>query len=743
MFMFKRIHVMLTAVSIAAVAIYAAPNVAVAPYAANAPVDVSADSFEALGDGWVGASGNVVIRQNDAQVTADSVRINRETGEVVAEGNVILIREGQIATRSDRISYNFKTGEGLTPGLDVVSGTFHVMAGPSQRDPYGFFHLSDAIVTTCTNDASHLHYAVTAKNGEFKPEEYIKLSGATVRFFDVPVFYYPYFRRSFADHFGWRFQPGYESDWGAYLLSTYKMQLFDLGGETHDSIDSHTHFDYRTERGFATGEDISWHTGIPYLRGSQGYISGYYLKDDDPMNEDYDRYANHDIAEDSRYRVKLRNDTYFSPADYLTIRTTLYSDSYFMQDFFEEEFKDYVRPESYASYTHNGSYLSFGATVNHRVNKFYQNVNRLPELWLDSTSIELGRSGIYYESSTSGGFLEYEYADYDTTNSVPDSYDSLRIDSRHKLSMPVKVDFVSLVPRVAWRGTYYSETLERFDETYTGEGGTNTTRSAYRDAGAGMRSLFELGAEASFRAYGFYDGANGSVLRHVVEPYVNWTLIPEPSLRPHELHQFDSVDRLDKSHTVRVGVRQLLERKNTEGAIGKFFDLDLYAIYCFEDANDESGMQYYGADCVWKISDNIKFDADALYNAFDDDFDHIDCWLSLWQGDRWEVAGECYFIPDDTTLLRGDIRCNLSEEWALGFYTRYDAEVSRCEQISGYIQYSLDCISFRFRTSYEPSYERDDGTEREAKLKLSFNAWLRAFTPSRYERRLRNGYWDD
>jgi lipopolysaccharide assembly outer membrane protein LptD (OstA) len=251
----RSLHILAAAALLCATAT-AALKPTLAPYSKNAPVDVQAASFQSLGNGWVSAEGNVIVRQNDAQVTADRVRINRESGEVVAEGNVILVREGQIATRSDRISYNFKTGEGLTPGLDVVSDTFHVMAGPSQRDAYGFFHLSDAIITTCTNAPSCLHYAVTAKQGEFKPGEYVQLHGATVRFFDVPVFYYPRFRRSLVDHFGWRFEPGYESDWGAYLLTTYKMQLFDLGGVTHDSIDSHSHFDYRTERGFAFGEDI-------------------------------------------------------------------------------------------------------------------------------------------------------------------------------------------------------------------------------------------------------------------------------------------------------------------------------------------------------------------------------------------------------------------------------------------------------------------------------------------------------
>lgn len=741
-----RKHTAILALAILACAnLTAAPDFGMAPYDRNAPVDIQADSFQSLGDGWLAASGNVVIRQSDAQITADRVRVNRDTGQVVAEGNVILVREGQVATRSEQISYNFKTGEGLSPKLDVQTDTFRVISGPTRRDSYGFFLLDDALVTTCTNDPSCLHYAVTARTGQFKPGEYVQLRNAKVRFMDFPIFYYPYFRRSLVDHFGWRFEPGYESDWGAYLLTTYKMRLIDFGGEKHDGFDSHTHGDYRTERGWAFGEDVSWRFGdtASYDRASWGCLSGYYLSDDDPMNEDYDRFSGRDEAEDSRYRIKLRHDTYFTSADYLTLRTTYYSDSYVMQDFFEEEYKDYIQPESYASFTHNGLYASFGADVNHRVNKFYENVNRTPNLWLDTTLLELGESGIYYQTENSGGFLEREYADYDNDLPVADSYDTLRIDTFHRIDMPLKVDFVSFVPRASYRGTYYSNTKETITSSRMAEDGTNIVGTVVSDGDSDFRSLFEIGAEASFKAYGFYGDGGDMIYRHVVEPYIDWSLVPEPNLRPAEIYQFDNIDSLDKDHSVKFGVRQLVERKSPEGGISKILDLDLYAIYAIEDANDEDGFKFYGADCVWYITDDIKLDADTRYNAFVDDFEYIDVWLSLWQGDRWEISGECYFIPDDVTLFRGDIRCNLSDYWAVGLYARYDSEASRCEQISGYLQYSLDCIAFRFRTSYEPSYTRDDGTEREAKLKFSLNAWLRAFTPKRYERRLRDGYWDD
>lgn len=718
-------------------------------YSSSAPIDFVANNIQMLSNNWVYAEGGVVIRQKGAQLTADSMHLNRESGDVVAKGNVVLIREGQGVVRTDSIGYNYKTKEVVTPNLDVQSQNFRVISGPAKRDYAGLYQLSDVLMTTCTNHPSSLHYAVTAKNGEFMPEQYVVMHGAKVRFFDLPIFYYPYFGRSLVDHFGWRFIPGYDSDWGAYLLTTYKTQLVDFGGKFHDSINSYTHFDYRSDRGFALGEDITWSFGDAYDGGSRGTIGVYGIFDDDPMNPDYDRFANRDVAEDTRYRITFRHDTYFTPSDYLTLRTSFFSDSYVMPDFYEDEYEDYIQPESYASFTHNGEFISYGIGINHRVNKFYQNVNRMPDAWLDTTLLELGDSGIYYESRNSAGLLQSEAADYDLENvAVRDAYETFRFDTLHELTLPFKtLGFLSVVPRASYRGTYYSKTRESFEESYVDSVTTNTlTRTAYQEGDAELRSLFELGTEISFKAYGFFEDSNGEVYRHIVEPYANWTFVPEPNLRPADLYEFDYIDRLDKGHYVRTGVRQLVQRKvgNQAGArVRDILDIDLYAIYYFEDENDESGVNAYGVDVEWNVAENIKIDADALYDAVLEDFDHVDFWISLWQGERWEAAGQCYFIPDDTMLFRGDIRCNLSERWAFGTYIRYDSEISRCEKIAGYLQYNLDCISFRFRTEYEPAFEFDDGTERDAKIHFSFNAWLRAYTPTRYERKLRDKYWDD
>lgn len=708
----------------------------------DAPIDIKADSFSAAEGGWVVASGNVLVRQGDSQITADTIKVNKETGDIVAEGNVILVREGQGATRSDHLSFNYKTGEGITPGLDIESGPFRVISKEARRLSDGSYLLHDVNVTTCTNEPSDFHYSVIASSALYMPDQFVIMNGAKMYFLGAPIFYFPKVKRSLVDHFGWRFVPGYETDWGGYLLSTYRRQIADFGGEFHDAMDSNTHIDYRTERGFALGEDIGWRFGdIASGSGHYGKIGFYGIFDDNPMDEDYDRDPLHDTAEDFRYRATVSHNSFFTDSDSLAIRASYLSDSYVLPDFYEEEYKELVQPDSYAAYTHNGEGWSGGIGIYQRANKFYESVNRLPDAWIDVMNTQIGPTPFYYESQSSGGFLKKDFADYgNESDTVPDSYDSLRIDSRHAVYLPEKVfGFLSLVPRAAYRGTYYGTTRQK-SEVETFDGTNTVSKTVYEEDGGTLRNVFELGMETSFKAYGIYEDELGRI-RHIVEPYINYTFIPEPNLRPFELYQFDDVDKIDKANYARLGLRQYLQRKVDDTTINRI-NADIYGIYDFEDANGESGLRKLGLDSEFRPTDTIKIELDATYNAKDSEIDYVDFWMTLWQGDRWEASGEFYYRPDICAQYTGAIRYNFSEQWGAKIYARFDSELSRLEEISGYLQYNLDCLSFRLHGGYEPAFTRDDGTEREAKVKVSFYTWLRAFPPKRYERKLREGYWD-
>ena len=707
------------------------PNPMAVPTKAElqAPIDIQADTFSAVREGWVEASGHVMVRQGDTQVTADRIRVNRQTGDIVAEGNVILIRRGQAATRTERLVYNYKTGEGLTPKVDMQVGPYRVFAKDVRRLPDETFRLGSTLVTTCTNAPGSLHYFIHGRAASMRPEEYVSVSGVSPHFMGVPFFYFPHWRREFDEHYGWRFEPGFESDWGAFLLSTYKFKLIDFGWAFNDGLDAMTHLDYRTERGGAFGQDLAWHFGEPSA-GHQGLVSAYYLADDKPMDVDWDRDPRRDVVEDSRYRLTLRHDSHFTDRDLLTLRTSFLSDSYLLEDFYETEYRDLRQPDSYAIYTHVGDGYVLGLGAFQRMNDFYESVNRLPDAWFDVFRTEIGRSGIYYESQNRGGWLEHEFADYGlATNTVKEAYDTLRFDTRQALYIPNTLfGFLSVVPRGVYRGTYYGDTFDVVSSVETND----TTVRTLADGGAGLRNLFELGVESSFKAYGLYENESGR-FRHVVEPYINYTFIPEPNLRPWQLMQFDNVDELDKEHSVRFGTRHQIQRR-VEDDIRVLLDADLYGIYDIEDANDESQFRLVGLKSRFRPTDGIRFQVDAAYDVEASEVSLVNAWITLWNNELWEAAGEMFYRPDDSTLFAGSLTFSLSEHWTLNVYSRYEAETSRLEEQSGYIQYNLDCISFRLRGSVYPGFTRDDGTEREMKYKIGFYAWLRAYPTAPRER---------
>ncbi len=709
-----------------------------APLKAEVPVEIAADSFSASSNGWVVADGNVLIRHSDSQVTADHIRVNKGTGEIVAEGNVVLVREGQGVTRTDRLNYNYKTGEGVTPRLDVHSAVFRVIAEKAKRLGDGSYELEDVKVTTCTNDEESLHYYVKAHQAYYLPDQYVILKEAHFIFENIPFLYLSSAKKSLVDHFGWRFEPGYETDWGGYLLTTYKRQIADYGGEHYDSVDSFTHLDYRTERGFAVGEDINWHFGdTELLDGHYGTVGVYGIFDDNPMDEDYDREKGTDIPEDFRYKAFVDFSSALSEKDNLMVRSSYYSDSYVLPDFYEDEYKLMTHPDSFAAYAHTGEGWSAGLGVYHRANKFYESLNRLPEAWLDVLNTQIGETPFYYESQTEGSFLQKEYADYGVSTNKPlESYDSLRFDTRQGIYMPEKFfEFLSFVPRAIYRGTYYGTTHERIEKSQTV--GTNTVTTVDYLDDPKLRNLYELGAETSFKAYGIFEDDAGR-MRHIVEPYANYTFVPEPNVRPAELYKFDYIDSLDKQNNIRFGLRQYFQRKVGETTVDRVY-ADIYAIYDIENAKDESGLRTIGFDGEFRPTDSIFLDVDLTYDAVEDEIDFTDIWLTLWQGDTWEFSGEFYYRPDDKdpcTQYTGAIAVNFTQHWGAKIYACYDSERARLEQIIGHIQYNLDCISFRLHCRFEPAFTREDGTEREQKIRVSFYTWLRAFPEKRYSRKM-------
>jgi meiotically up-regulated gene 157 (Mug157) protein len=64
-------------------------------------------------------------------------------------------------------------------------------------------------------------------------------------------------------------------------------------------------------------------------------------------------------------------------------------------------------------------------------------------------------------------------------------------------------------------------------------------------------------------------------------------------------------------------------------------------------------------------------------------------------------------------------------DWSL--YLRHNIERSELEEIGGFVQYNLDCISFRLNLEYLMDYVSEDGYKHDSDFRISLGAWLRIF----------------
>lgn len=688
--------------------------------------DIQADSSEYQFDtDWAMLKGNVAIKYGDIELRADTVRFNRVTGDAEAQGNVAFFSTTGDVWRGDSLKVNVFSGLAVSSKFDFYSDPVRVIADKgsvyTDENKNKEYMLDNAIVTTCTNAPGHFHYQVKTKRLCLRPEDEFVAQGAVPYLFGVPFFYWPYYWKDLNRHYGFRFEPGYGSDWGAFLLSSYKMVIY-RNKESNTYVDSKTSIDFRSKRGFAFGEKILWNSNDKLT----GWISAYYLDDKDlPYN----------VEDPERYRIRLNNEWEIAPRDRILAQAIYVSDDRFMEDFFEEEYDEMNQPDNFLSWTHIGDTYSGGVLARMRLNDFYTQVERLPEAWYNLNSTELFQSGIYFENNSTMSFLNKQFDERIWLGKEDPSYDVFRVDSDFVLTRPMKLmGFLSVVPRVGYRGTYYDKTkiVEEKIVTTTAEDGTvdSKTEKVAVEGDADFRNVFELGAELSFKAFSTWQDNQGFTWRHVVEPYTDLTLIPEPNLLPEQIYQFDEVDEIEESNTVRFGVRNRWQYKanNPQASVRELLYIDLYADFNLDATGEEDEFESLNLDLRFQPISWMKLYVEGEYEQEKSEVSEALFRLSVWH-DAFKANVFYRYLVDESSLVSGVLTWNINPEWAASIYGRYEYETSRVEEVGTWIQRKFDCLAYRVYLTYEPSYTHLDGREEEEDFKVSFVLWLTGFEP--------------
>lgn len=690
------------------------------------PVDVSAPSvdFEQGGKKMIASGGVTVIRGNE-KLTANTITFDKVAETAVATGNVVFTKATMV-WRGETFAYNLADGSWSTGGFNALYDPFRMSATAATRTN-DYFLLNRAVITTCSNAPGHEHYTMTCKRVRVYPNDHFVARHMVLRFGGIPVFYVPYWYSSLNDRsVGLSAQAGYRGRMGAYLLTSTKYWM-------NPNLRGITHLDYRTERGPAVGQEIGW---VNDDETAKGRVYGYYT-DDQGVEKDYNSGRRGAVIDSQRYRVTVDHAQTFGIKDYFLSDFTYLSDKYVLEDFFEREYRNSFQPQNYATFVHREESATLSLTAYKRLNDFYEAVDRLPEVALDVQRSQIGDSPFYYESLNSVAYLQKLYPD----DSGAEDYSAGRADTSHELYYPTRhFGFLNVTPRTGYRATYYTETVDYSTVTQlvatattNSSGGitrgTSTNVSEVANAmGSDLRSLFNIGLETSFRAFKVLNNDEnmfGTGLRHVVEPYTDYTLVPEPNLRPAQIHQFDEIDALDRRNDLRFGLRNRLQTKRQQ-AVSDIVDLDVYTTYSFEDEDQDEPFTDVGLRAEFNLAKWCQIYMDGTYDPYGSQVETFNT-QARFKLEDWRANVEQRFRVDESSLMSVDLAWLPNKRWEFGVYDRFEFEESRLEEQGVSVTRKYDCMSVALGGSYLPSYTRDDGSEREADYRVMFEIAFTAF----------------
>lgn len=663
------------------------------------PVEVDSKGGTRFEGGVAVAEDDVVIRYGGTSIYADYAQYDLDTREVFVRGNVRIYREGRVFT-GDRAIYNLETKQlraaSFRGGFDAVHFSGDTLSSEGQRE----ISIRNGIFTT--SDSSKPDYYLRSKGVRIYPNDRIVFTGTTLYIGTTPVFWWPYLYQSLKEDIAFSITPGYSSRWGAFALSKYSFPIA-------EGFTGELRLDLRSKRGVGVGLGSDFAYGKN--RRSYGEFRAYYTNDERP--EDNPTGVPRGPIEKGRYRVSLQHRLYLTDELYSNIDFNLLSDADFLEDFDPGLFRIDPRPDNMVSLTKWHRNFAVTLMVRGQVNDFFETTERLPELLLEMKRQQLFHSPIFYEGETGFGWFRRNFADNDP---FPD-YDSFRADSFHQFLVPgTYFGWMSVVPRVGFRGTYYSKSNQFTKGTATGVPGSPTQALVALDqindrGGSVFRPMINAGIESSFKLSRIYEKAQSRTLgleglMHVVQPYTNFSwvhknhqyddilrfdrLIPSSQLPPIDFPQFNTIDTIPDWSIWRLGVRnRLLTRRDNDTT--EWMEIDTFVDYYFTNpefggvvADDARFSNLYNR-IRWKPVPWVNFQLDSQLPIFASGFTEVNTKLDFLVNSEMSLRLEHRYINnnpffEDSSLLGVGGYIRLGDHWGFSFTEQYEFDDNTLER---------------------------------------------------------------
>lgn len=611
---------------------------------ATEPVQLTGDSIEYKADeAKFEASGNVVLRQNNAVLFADKLEFYREKKEAHATGNIILESE-QGTVWADKAFYNFDEKKGEFTNARIMADPFYGRAASITKVRDNYYVLSNGWLST--SDYDDPEYRIKSRKIEIYPGSKAVARSSTMYLGGLPVMYLPKYTQDLREnrpHFS--VIPGYKKDFGGYLLTKYRVRPM-------DHLETTYHVDYRERKDLGWGVDFK----IDPPEGSRTLLRTYYMNERSIGSKRIWDDRTTPTTERERYRVELRHLWDLDPNTNFIGQYYKLSDSEFLKKYFESEYRQDQEPPTYAVLTHNMPKATASLRTDVRVNRFQTTVERLPEANLTFSNQPIADTGFYVKSVNTASNLTYK-----TARPSDSQYRTQRVDSDNELSRPFKLSIFEMRPYVGTEQTYYSRGLTRpYDDT--------------------IRSIFRTGMDVTTKFYKAWDtqydryGIKINKLRHIVTPTVGYIYQHWPSLTSENLFQYDTIDNRTKLHRFDYGINSTFQTKRDGKSVDLLRTLLTTGYRLHDDPAGGDHVADYSLTNEFIPNDYFSLYQDATYDAERHHLQSLNFDIYVRDKKKWEFAvGRRYALEEDD-LLTTQLSYKFNPKWRTVIYDRWNID---------------------------------------------------------------------
>lgn len=516
----------------------------------------SAETLEYQREDYAVLTGEVRLRYQDIEISADTAEIDLTSKKVLALGNVVLDQgPRRLSGKSLEFDLTTKTGT-MAEAQAQVTPDYYFSGARISKIGDVTYRVEDGVFTSCSQKVPDWSFKVHRATIEI--EGYARVQSATMRAKKLPVFYTPYLlwpvKRERSSGF---LVPnlGYSERRGSLIGLAYFLEL----GRSYDTT---FHVDPYSKGFLGLGNEFRYRPS-EFTRGD---FQGYAVRDPDALPDE----------NEWRWKINWNHEMNKLPGGLRAVVSYQdFSDFNFFRDFERDFDRNSLRfQDSRAFVAGNWGPQALNILLNDRQTFVgggqFVSQRKLPEIEYSLRSTRLGKLPLYLQAQNSVSYLDLER---------PGSYSGKygRVDLFPQLTLPVRAfPWLSLSATIGERLTWYGDSIDPLTQRFTGESEQRDLPSASAlIVGPSFSKIFnaKLGKLTKFK--------------HIIEPRITYTYFGEYD-NTAVIPLFDEVDSSFSQNVGRVAlINRVLGKSDNpndkDGSAREIFYMEIAQAFSLDD----------------------------------------------------------------------------------------------------------------------------------------------------------------